>query len=192
MNKNRMEAFSDGVLAVIITIMVLELKVPHNEDIRVLLDLWPVALSYILSFLYVGIYWNNHHHMLQAVRKVNGHILWSNLHLLFWLSLLPFCTGWVGENHFAKWPTVIYGFNLLCCALSYTYLQSCLIRYNDQDMLLAKAIGHDMKGKVSPVLYSLGIVAAWLDQPIIGMTLFIVVALMWLVPDKRVERMIAK
>ena len=190
MEKNRLEAFSDGVLAIVITIMVLELKVPHGEDFEHLAKLWPVFLSYVLSFIYVGIYWNNHHHMMQASRSVNGTVLWANLHLLFWLSVLPFTTGWMGENHFARLPTVLYGFNLLACAIAYFVLQTSLISHHGTDSLLKRAVGRDAKGKASPVLYILGIAAAWFFTPSAGMFLFVVVALMWLVPDRRMERVL--
>ena len=190
MEKNRLEAFSDGVMAVIITIKVLELKVPHGESLGALLQLWPIAMSYILSFIYVGIYWNNHHHMLQATRRVNGAILWWNLHLLFWLSLLPFSTGWMGENHFARWPTVLYGINLLACALAWTVLETGLVRHHGPDSLLARAIGKGMKSKTSPILYLLGIAAAWADYPSIGLAFFAGTALLWLIPDRRVERLV--
>jgi uncharacterized membrane protein len=192
MEKGRMEAFSDGVLAIIITIMVLELKVPHGDEVAALLPLWPVFVSYLLSFVYVGIYWNNHHHMLQTVDGVNGGILWSNLHLLFWLSLLPFTTGWMGENHFARWPVMLYGLNLLLCALAWYVLQSSLIRHHGTESRLARAIGSDFKGKASPVLYVAGIALAACDHPRAGMLLFILVALMWLVPDPRFERALAE
>ncbi len=191
MEKNRLEAFSDGVIAIIITIMVLELKVPHSEDLAALVQLWPIATSYVLSFAYVGIYWNNHHHLLQATRRVNGAILWWNLHLLFWLSLLPFTTGWMGENHFARWPTVLYGANLLACALAWFVLQTGLVRHHGPDSLLAQAIGRDMKGKVSQGSYLAGIAAAWAGYPSIGLALFAGMALLWFVPDRRVERLIA-
>ena len=191
MEKNRLEAFSDGVMAVIITIMVLELKAPHGEDLAALAQLWPTAMSYVLSFIYVGIYWNNHHHMLQATRRVNGAILWWNLHLLFWLSLLPFSTGWMGENHFARWPTVLYGVNLFTCALAWFILQTGHVRHHGPDSLLAQAMGHDMKIKVSPLLYFIGIAAAWLGYPGIGLAFFAGVALIWLIPDRRVERLVA-
>ena len=191
MEKNRLEAFSDGVMAVIITIMVLELKAPHGEDLAALTQLWPTAMSYVLSFIYVGIYWNNHHHMLQATRRVNGAILWWNLHLLFWLSLLPFSTGWMGENHFARWPTVLYGINLFTCALAWFILQTGLVRHHGPDSLLAQAMGHDAKIKVSPLLYFIGIAAAWLGYPGIGLAFFAGVALIWLIPDRRVERLVA-
>jgi uncharacterized membrane protein len=190
MEKNRLEAFSDGVIAIIITIMVLELKVPHGAELEALAAVWPVFLSYVLSFLYVGIYWNNHHHMMQTVHSVNGAILWANLHLLFWLSLLPFTTGWMGENHFASWPTTLYGLNLLLCAVAYYVLQACLIRHQGTDGLLAKAVSHDFKGKVSPALYLLGIGSTWLVSPFLGLAFFAGTALMWLVPDRRVERVL--
>lgn len=192
MKKNRLEAFSDGVLAIIITIMVLELKVPHGTDLSALAPLWPVFLSYLLSFIYIGIYWNNHHHLFQAIRQVNGGILWSNNHLLFWLSLLPFTTAWMGENHFGRWPTVLYGVNLFCCAVAYYLLQTCLIRHDGVDSPLAHALGNDLKGKISPVLYLLGIMLATLDYSHAGTAFFIGVALLWLVPDRRMERMLAQ
>jgi len=191
MEKNRLEAFSDGVLAIIITIMVLELKVPHEDGLAALVPLWPVFSSYALSFIYVGIYWNNHHHMMQAANHVNGAVLWSNLHLLFWLSLLPFTTRWMGENHFARWPTFVYGLNLMACALAYNVLQTCLVRLHGRRSLLVKAIGRDIKGKSSPVLYVLGITATWLAPPWVGLLLFVGVALMWLMPDRRIERVLA-
>ncbi|HET8711176.1 MAG TPA: TMEM175 family protein [Spongiibacteraceae bacterium] len=190
MDKNRLEAFSDGVLAIIITIMVLELKVPHGEDLAALLPLWPVALSYLLSFVYIAIYWNNHHHMFKAATRINGTILWWNLHLLFWLSLLPFTTGWMGENHFSRWPVMLYGINLLFCAIAYYILQTSLVHYHGKNSLLAKAIGRDLKGKVSPLLYITGIYAIWDDLPYLGMVFFTGVALMWLVPDRRYERLL--
>jgi uncharacterized membrane protein len=191
MDSKRLEAFSDGVLAIIITIMVLELKVPHDASLAALSALWPVFLSYVLSFVYVGIYWNNHHHMLHVTERVTGGILWANLHLLFWLSLLPFSTGWMGENEFARWPTVIYGLNLLACALAYVILERRIIAAEGPDGPLAQAVGRDLKGKLSPVFYLAGIAAAWLWRPGAGMALFAVVALMWLIPDTRIERRIA-
>ena len=191
MEKNRLEAFSDGVLAIIITIMVLELKVPHGEDWAALAGAWPIFLSYVLSFVYVGIYWNNHHHMLQSVRHVSGGVLWANLHLLFWLSLLPFTTGWMGETAFAHWPSVLYGLNLLACALAYYVLQTALVRLQGPDGVLARAVGRDVKGKVSPVLYVLGVVSAWLIVPWAGLLFYAGVAVMWLVPDRRVERLLS-
>ena len=192
MDKTRMEAFSDGVSAVIITIIVLEMKVPHGPEFDSLVPLLPVFLTYVLSFVYVGIYWNNHHHMFKLIKSVNGAILWANLHLLFWLSLLPFTTGWMGENHFQRWPTVLYGVNLLLCALAYTVLQTCLIRHHGRDSPLAKAISTDLKGKASPLLYVGGIVTAWTLSAWGGIVFFVIVALMWLLPDRRIERMIAE
>lgn len=192
MAKGRLEAFSDGVLAIIITIMVLELKVPHGEQPAALLPLWPVFLSYVLSFIYVGIYWNNHHHLLQAARGVHGTVLWANLHLLFWLSLLPFTTGWLGENHFARWPTVLYGLNLLLCALSWALLQNRLLRRHSADSALVRAVGRDRKGKTSSLLYLCGIGAAMLDYAAVGLLLFIAVAALWFVPDRRMERALAE
>jgi uncharacterized membrane protein len=190
MDKNRLEAFSDGVLAIIITIMVLELKVPHGDSLATLIPLWPVLLSYILSFLYVGIYWNNHHHMFKAVHKVNGVALWANLNLLFWLSLLPFSTGWMGENHFARYPVLLYGINLLLCAIAYTLLQLTLVRFLGADSLLARAIGRDIKGKVSVVCYLLGCVFAAAGIPLLSLSLYVVVAMIWLLPDRRLEVLI--
>lgn len=192
MEKNRLEAFSDGVIAVIITIMVLEMKVPHGADLAALAPLAGVFLSYVLSFVYVGIYWNNHHHMFQLTKSVTGTILWANLILLFWLSLLPFTTGWMGENHFERWPTVLYGVNLLCCAIAYYVLQTCIIRNQGSDSLLAKAVAGDLKGKISPLLYVCGIATAWSLSAWGGVAFFVVVALMWLVPDRRVEHVIAQ
>jgi uncharacterized membrane protein len=190
MDKDRIEAFSDGVIAVIITITVLEMKVPHGPDFASLVPLLPIFLTYVLSFIYVGIYWNNHHHMFKLTTSVTGTILWANLHLLFWLSLLPFTTGWMGENHFERWPTVLYGANLLTCALAYTLLQACLIRHLGRDSLLAKAVATDFKGKVSPVLYVAGIVTASMVSASAGLAFFVVVALIWLLPDRRIERII--
>ncbi|CAN7566536.1 TMEM175 family protein [Trinickia sp. LjRoot230] len=187
MEKNRLEAFSDGVLAIIITIMVLELKVPHGADLATLVPLWPTATSYVLSFVYVGIYWNNHHHLLQASHSVSAGVLWSNLLLLFWLSLLPFTTGWMGENHFARWPTMLYGINLLACAFAYHVLQDRLVRLHGLDSGLAKALGRDIKGKASIVLYALGIAFSAADLAHVGALFFVAVALMWLTPDRRME-----
>jgi uncharacterized membrane protein len=191
MGKNRLEAFSDGVLAIIITIMVLELKVPHGADISVLAPLLPVFLSYLLSFVYIGIYWNNHHHMLHTVGKVSGGILWANLHLLFWLSLFPVSTGWMGENHFAPVPTAFYGVVLLMAALAYWILQRTIISHQGVDSLLARAVGKDFKGKSSPVFYALAIPAAFVS-PWISEALYVAVALMWLVPDRRIEKVLAE
>jgi uncharacterized membrane protein len=192
MEKNRLEAFSDGVIAVIITIMVLEMKVPHGAGLGALAPLWPVFLSYVLSYVYIGIYWNNHHHMLQLTKTINGKVLWANLHLLFWLSLVPFTTGWMGENHFGRDPTLLYGANLLLCAVAYTLLQTCLIRHQGHHSALARAVSGDIKGKASMLLYLLGLLAAWLVAPWAGMAFFVVVALTWLVPDPRIERRIVE
>ena len=190
MKKNRLEAFSDGVLAIIITIMVLELKVPHGDSIRALAPLYPVFLSYVLSFVYLAIYWNNHHHMLHTCRKVTGSILWANLHLLFWLSLVPFATGWMGENHFASAPSAIYGAVLLMAAIAYRILQQLIIASQGRDSLLKKAVGGDWKGKLSPVLYAVAVALAFLCQWI-SIGLYVLVALIWLVPDRRIERVLS-
>lgn len=190
MTKNRMEAFSDGVIAIIITIMVLEMKVPHGEDFAAVKPLLPVLLSYVLSFLYVGIYWNNHHHMVHAMGRVTGRILWANLHLLFWLSLFPFVTGWMGENHFASLPTLFYGVVLLMAALAYWILQRMIIVSEGGDSTLARAVGVDIKGNLSPVLYLSAIVLAYFEHPLIANAFYVFVALMWLVPDPRIERIL--
>jgi uncharacterized membrane protein len=188
MGKNRLEAFSDGVLAIIITIMVLELKVPHGADWNALQPLLPVFLSYVLSFLYVGIYWNNHHHLLKACRRVNGGILWANLHLLFWLSLFPFVTGWMGENHFTSLPSALYGAVLLFAAIAYYILQTLIVaEQGGRQSRLALAIGSDWKGKLSPVLYLAGVVTSFFHPGIAG-GCYVIVALMWLVPDRRLTR----
>jgi uncharacterized membrane protein len=192
MEKDRIEAFSDGVIAVIITILVLELKAPHAADIDVLKPLIPVFLSYVLTFVYVGIYWNNHHHMFKLTTSVTGVILWANLHLLFWLSLLPFTTAWIGENHLERWPTVLYGVNLLSCAIAYTVLQTCLIRHHGRNSRLAKAVTTDVKGKASIALYLAGIATAYTWRAWAGIICFVVVALMWLVPDRRIENMLTQ
>ncbi len=186
MGKGRLEAFSDGVIAIIITIMVLEMRVPHGEDLQALRPLLPVFLSYVLSFVYVGIYWNNHHHMMHANTRVNGAILWANLHLLFWLSLFPFATGWMGENHFAPAPSALYGGVLLMAAFAYLLLQNAIIAAQGPDSVLRKAVGSDWKGKVSPVLYIAGI-AASVFSSWIGQAIYTVVALLWLIPDRRIE-----
>jgi uncharacterized membrane protein len=186
MNKSRLEAFSDGVIAIIITIMVLELKVPHEATFAALAPLWPVLFSYVLSFMYVGIYWNNHHHMLAAVRHVSGGALWANLHLLFWLSLFPFATAWMGENHFAAAPTAAYGVVLLMAAIAYWILQQRLIALDGPDSALKRAVGGDWKGKLSPLFYVAGIVSTWWS-PWIAEALYVAVALIWLVPDRRIE-----
>jgi uncharacterized membrane protein len=190
MEKNRLEAFSDGVLAIIITIMVLELKVPHGDNFAALQPLLPVFLSYVLSFVYVGIYWNNHHHMFQSAKHVTGGILWANLHLLFWLSLFPFATGWMGENHFAPMPTAGYGLVLLMAALAYYLLQTTIITRQGPGSILAAAIGGDWKGKLSPVLYLTAIPLAFL-RPWIAHGLYVSVALLWLIPDRRIEQKLA-
>ena len=187
MGKSRLEAFSDGVIAIIITIMVLEMKVPHGSTFAELSPLLPVFLSYVLSFVYVGIYWNNHHHMLQTCNKVTAGILWANLHLLFWLSLFPFATGWMGENHFAALPSAVYGFVLLAAALAYWVLQQAIISGQGPGSLLARAVGNDWKGKLSPVLYVCAIVSTFF-VPWIAQAIFIAVAILWLVPDRRIER----
>src|SRR5436305_14720312 len=191
MHKNRLEAFSDGVLAIIITIMVLELKVPQGSDLASLKPLLPVFLSYVLSFIYVGIYWNNHHHLLNTIKHVSGGILWANLHLLFWLSLFPFTTGWMGENHVAPTPAAVYGVVLLCAAVAYYILQRVIIAHQGRDSLLAAAIGADWKGKLSPLLYFIAIpisfVSTWIASALYGL-----VALLWLIPDRRIERALAK
>jgi uncharacterized membrane protein len=188
MNKNRLEAFSDGVIAIIITIMVLEFKVPHGEQLSDLLPLWPVFLSYVLSFANVGIYWNNHHHLMHAVKKVNGAVLWANLNLLFWLSLMPFATAWVGENHFAAMPMVVYCLDLCMCALAYTVLQFQIIRLQGQDSVLHQAVGSDFKGKVSLVSYVLAIPLALVGYPWLSGVLVGVVACIWFIPDRRIEK----
>jgi TMEM175 potassium channel family protein len=192
MRKERLEAFSDGVIAVIITISVLEMKVPHGTDIGALMPVLPVFLTYALSFTYVGIYWNNHHHLLQATASINGKVMWANLHLLFWLSLLPFATGWMGENHFERAPTVLYGLDLLLCAISYSILEAVLIRHQGEGSTLARALRHDMKAAISPVLYILGILAALFVTPWVGIAFFVATALMWLIPDRRLERELAR
>ncbi len=191
MSKSRLEAFSDGVIAIIITIMVLELKVPHGENIDALAPLIPVFLSYVLSFIYVGIYWNNHHHMLHTTQKVTGAMLWANLHLLFWLSLFPFATGWMGQNHFAAAPSAFYGVVLLMASLAYWVLQPFIIASQGNDSLLQKAVGSDWKGKISPVIYLLAIPAAFRSQWI-SQGLYVLVALVWLVPDRRIENALAQ
>ncbi|RZA00412.1 MAG: DUF1211 domain-containing protein [Sphingobacteriaceae bacterium] len=189
MSKGRLEAFSDGVIAIIITIMVLELKVPHGDSIETLMPLIPVFISYVLSFIYIGIYWNNHHHMLHAARSVNGAILWANLHLLFWLSLIPFVTGWMGENHFTKWPVICYGFVLIMNAVAYTILARLLVKHHGEDSLIANAVGRDAKGLLSLVIYATAIAASFF-QSWVGLMLYCLVALIWLIPDRRIEKKI--
>ena len=187
MGKTRLEAFSDGVIAILITIMVLEMRAPRGTDWASLRPLLPVILSYVLSFVYLGIYWNNHHHMLHVVQKVSGGILWANLHLLFWLSLVPFASGWMGENRFAPVPTALYGVVLLMAALAYWLLQRIIIARQGPGSVLAAAVGRNLKGKASPLLYALAIPSAFLSPWIAG-GLYVLVALMWLVPDRRIER----
>lgn len=189
MTTGRLEAFSDGVLAIIITIMVLEMKVPHGADFAALRPLTPVFLSYVLSFVYLGIYWNNHHHTMHAVHRVSGSVLWANLHLLFWLSLVPFVTGWMGENHFAPAPVALYGFVLLMAALAYTIMVRAALRVEGPDSNLARAIGRDRKGNISVVLYVIGIVASFFQVWVAG-AVFVAVALIWLIPDQRIERVL--
>jgi uncharacterized membrane protein len=191
MEKNRLEAFSDGVIAIIITVMVLEMKVPHGESLAALKPVLPVFLTYVLSFLYVGIYWNNHHHMFQAVKRISGAVLWSNLHLLFWLSLFPFATGWMGENHLAPTPTAAYGVVLFMAAIAYVILQRAIIVYQGREPLLAVAIGRDWKGKLSPALYLTAILLAFVNAAIAA-AIYVLVALLWFVPDRRIERLYAK
>ena len=187
MSKSRLEAFSDGVVAIIITIMVLELKIPHEPSWTALRALLPVFLTYALSFVYVGIYWNNHHHMLHMTDRVNGAILWANLHLLFWLSLIPFSMGWMGENHFAQVPTAVYGVDLLMCGIAYTILQASIIAHQGPGSRLAAAVKGDVKGKASVVMYIAAIPLAFVNE-LIADGIFVAVALMWLVPDPRIER----
>jgi uncharacterized membrane protein len=186
LRKSRLEAFSDGVIAIIITIMVLELKVPHGSDWAALRPIVPVFLTYILSFVYLGIYWNNHHHMLYVTSQINGKILWANMHLLFWLSLIPFVTGWVGENHSAPLPTAVYGGVMLASAIAYYILQSTIIAHQGADSRLRAAVGRDLKGKISPLFYLAAILFAFINQWVSD-ALYVLVALIWLIPDKRIE-----
>ena len=190
MSKSRLEAFSDGVIAILITIMVLELKLPHDASFSALCALLPTLLAYLLSFVFIGIYWNNHHHMLQVTSRINGKILWANLHLLFWLSLVPFATAWMGENHLARVPTAMYGVVLLASAIAYYVLQSLIIADQGEGSVLAAAVKRDVKGKASPVIYAAAIVIACV-QPVISAALYVAVALMWLVPDRRIESQLA-
>lgn len=191
MNKGRLEAFSDGVIAILITILVLELKIPHGTDWEALRPLLPIFLTYVLSFIYLGIYWNNHHHMLQATERINGKILWANLHLLFWLSLIPFVTGWMGENHFATLPTAVYGVVLLLAAIAYTILQTLIVAQHGANSTLAQAVGNDKKGKLSMLLYLVAIPSAFIHQWIAD-GIYVFVALIWLVPDRRIESKLSK
>lgn len=190
MSKGRLEAFSDGVIAIIITIMVLELKIPHEAGLDALRPLIPKFLSYVLSFIYIGIYWNNHHHMLQAVRQINGSILWANMNLLFWLSLIPFATGWMGENHFSAWPVALYGVVLLLAGFAYFILTRTLITYQGADSTLATAVGRDFKGKVSIVLYAAAILLSFVN-PWLACGIYVIVAAIWLIPDRRIEKAMA-
>ena len=190
MGKTRLEAFSDGVIAIIITIMVLELRVPHGEDLATLVPLLPVFLSYVLSFVYVGIYWNNHHHLLHTCGRVTGATLWANLHLLFWLSLFPFVTGWMGENHFAQTPSAVYGGVLLMAAIAYYILQRVIMSSDGPESVLRRAIGSDWKGKLSPVLYVLAILTTFWSKWI-AQAIYVFVALIWLIPDRRIENVAA-
>lgn len=187
MERDRLAAFSDGVIAIIITIMVLELKVPHGTDFAALAELMPVFFSYVLSFVYVAIYWNNHHHMLHTAKHVTGGILWANTHLLFWLSLIPFSTAWMGENSFVMLPTALYGVILLCAGVAYYILQSTIVHSQGKHSVLARAIGHDIKGKMSPILYCVGIGTSYIN-PWIANAIYALVAIMWLIPDRRIER----
>jgi len=189
MGRGRLEAFSDGVIAIIITIMVLELKVPHGTELASLWPLWPVFLSYVLSFVYLGIYWNNHHHMLHATERVSGGVLWANLHLLFWLSLVPFVTAWMGENHFAAAPTALYGVVMLLAAIAYWILLQTILAAQGPHSILRTAVGRDFKGKLSPLLYLIAIPSAFIREWIAG-ALYVIVALIWLIPDRRIERML--
>jgi uncharacterized membrane protein len=191
MNKGRLEAFSDGVFAIIITIMVLELKVPMGNSLKSLEPMAPIFLSYVISFIYVGIYWNNHHHTMQAVKSVNGGILWANMNLLFWLSLIPFGTAWMGENHFAQFPVTVYSILLIMNAVAYTILIVQLIKHHGKESVLAKAIGDDRKGKLSILIYGTAIAASWINTNI-SIGLFILVACIWFIPDKRIEKQIIK
>ncbi|SOE23426.1 Uncharacterized membrane protein [Spirosomataceae bacterium TFI 002] len=187
MKTNRLEAFSDGVLAIIITIMVLELKVPEETDFHSLISILPIFLSYLMSFIYIGIYWNNHHHLFQITELVNGKILWANLHLLFWLSLIPFATAWIGENYEASAPVTLYGVILLMSAIAYYILQNVIVKNHNEDFTLRKAIGKDLKGKLSVVIYSIGIVASFYSTWL-AILCYVAVAIIWFIPDKRIEK----
>ena len=191
MSKGRLEAFSDGVIAIIITIMVLEFRVPHGDDLAVLSPLFPKVLSYVLSFVFLGIYWNNHHHLFQAVKHVDGRVLWANLHLLFWLSLVPFVTGWMGENHFAALPVALYGVAMLFAGFAFFLLSRVLIALHGTDSVLATALGRDVKGWSSLVIYALAIPLSFLN-PWIAFAFYIIVAVMWLIPDPRIERRLSR
>jgi TMEM175 potassium channel family protein len=191
MSKGRLEAFSDGVIAIIITIMVLEMKVPHGTDLASLRPIVPVFVSYVLSYVFIGIYWTNHHHLMQAVERVNGSILWRNIHLLFWLSQVPFTTGWMGENHFAPLPMALYGFVLLMAAVAYYFLVRAILAHHGHDSRVATALGRDFKGKVSVLLYVVGLVLAFVNRWAAG-AIYVLVAVIWFIPDRRIERRLAK
>jgi uncharacterized membrane protein len=191
MHKGRLEAFSDGVIAIIITIMVLELKVPRGDDLAAIRPMLPDFIAYVLSFVFVAIYWNNHHHMLQSVHKVNGAILWANSHLLFWLSLVPVTTAWMGEHEMARWPVALYGVDLLCCAIAYTVLARALVAHHGPDSPIARAMGSDAKGKISLAIYVLAIPLAFV-APWVSYGCYILVAIIWLVPDRRIEKELAE
>lgn len=189
MGKGRLEAFSDGVIAIIITIMVLEMKIPHGDSLTSLKPVFPVFISYILSFINIGIYWNNHHHMMHAVHHVNGTILWTNIHLLFWLSLIPFVTGWMGENNFTTWPVVLYGVVLIMAGIAYFFLAHCLASLHGKDSKIAIALGNDWKGKLSVVIYAVGIGLTFINSWL-GLAMYALVAAMWFIPDKRIEKLL--
>ena len=189
MKTNRLEAFSDGVLAIIITIMVLELKAPEEVSFQALVPLLPIFISYLVSFIYLGIYWNNHHHLFQITEQVNGKVLWANLNLLFWLSLIPFATSWVGENHLESGPVAFYGLVLLMASIAYFFLQTAIISHHQDDFLLRKAIGKDLKGKISTALYILGLILSFVN-PWLAIACYVIVAVIWIVPDKRIENIL--
>ncbi|MBI3260366.1 MAG: DUF1211 domain-containing protein [Ignavibacteriae bacterium] len=191
MTSSRLETFSDGVIAIILTIMVLELKIPHGSDLSALRPLIPAYISYVLSFIYIGIYWNNHHHLFQAVQRVNGAILWANMHLLFWLSIVPFMTGWMGESHFAVYPVVCYGGALFMCAVAYYILARTLVKHHRENSVLVKAIGSDFKGKISLMIYLSAISLAFVNEWV-AVALYVVVAIMWFVPDNRIENRLTR
>jgi uncharacterized membrane protein len=191
MGKTRLEAFSDGVIAIIITIMVLELKVPHGAELAQLQELWPIFFSYVLSFLYIGIYWNNHHHLLHTVKHVSAGILWANLHLLFWLSLVPFSTGWMGENHFGQWPVFVYAFNMFMAAISYTILVFRIKAAHGAGSDIDRAIGSDTKGKISLAGYVAAMVASYF-WPMLALSIAVAIAIMWFIPDRRIERILSE
>lgn len=191
MQKGRLEAFSDGVIAILITIMVLELKIPHGGNLADLKPLVPVFISYIISFVYIGIYWNNHHHMMQAVKSINGAALWANMHLLFWLSMVPFVTGWMGENNFTQWPTILYGVSLIMSGIAYVILQAVLIRHDGPDSKLAKATAGNFKGNLSTIIYAIAIAIAFIN-PCISFILYAAVACIWFIPDRRIEKQVTK